>query len=67
MLSDHLIPEKLDPAVAWSSFRSESQALLDAGAERVWEISRGLQQWSGKIVSPVINQVRNGLPRRRTP
>jgi glycosyltransferase involved in cell wall biosynthesis len=56
------IPTKLDPAVAWSSFRAEGQALMDAGAERVWEISRMLHRWGEKVIAPVVQQVRNGLP-----
>jgi len=59
------IPTKLDPAVAWSSFRAEGQALMDAGVERVWEISRMLHRWGEKAIAPVVEQVRNGLPGRR--
>jgi len=59
------IPKKLDPAVAWSAFRSESLALKDAGAERIWEVSRTLRRWGEKTFAPVITQVRNGFPRSR--
>lgn len=59
------IPKKLDPAVAWSALRSEGLALKDAGAERVWEISRMLRRWGKRAFVPVVEQVRNGLPRRR--
>lgn len=47
------IPKKLDPAVAWSSFWAEGQALKDAGVERFWEISKALQQWAGKAFAAV--------------
>ena len=59
------IPARLDPALAWSSFRAEGQALMDAGVEGVWEVSRALRRWGEKTFAPVITQVRNGLPRRR--
>ena len=59
------IPEKLDPAVAWSSFRAEGQALKEAGYDRVWEISRSLRHWTEKTYGQIVEQVRSGLPRRR--
>jgi len=59
------IPKKLDPALAWSSFRAEGQALIDAGVERVWEISGAVRFWTEKIFAPLVDQVRNGLPGRR--
>lgn len=59
------IPTKLDPAVAWSAFRAESQSLKDAGALKVWEVSRALRRWGEKTFAPVVTQVRNGFPRSR--
>ncbi len=59
------IPKKLDPALAWSSFYAEVQALKDAGVERFWEISKALQQWAGKALVPAVKQVRSGPPEHR--
>lgn len=61
------IPKELDPAVAWSSFRAEGQALKDAGVERFWEVSKALHNWvllRLQVFAPVVEQVRNGLPKR---
>lgn len=52
------IPEKIDPSVAWSSFRAEGQALKDAGYDRVWEISRSLRDWTEKTYGLILEQVR---------
>ena len=62
------IPNKLDPALAWSSFYAEVQAMKNAGVERFWEVSQALQQWASlrlQAFTPVVEQVRNGLPERR--
>lgn len=59
------IPKKLDPAVAWSAFLAETQTLKDTGAEKVGEVSHALRRWGRKAFAPVVEQVRNGLPRRR--
>ena len=55
------IPKKLDPSVAWSSFRAEGQALKEAGYDLVWEISRSLRHWTEKTYRLMAKQVRNGL------
>ena len=59
------IPEKLDPLIAWSSFREEGQALKDAGYDRVWEISHSLRRWTEKTYTSIAEQVRNGFSRNR--
>lgn len=59
------VPRELDPAVAWSSFLAEGQAIKEAGVERFWEVSKALQYWAEKAFAPVVEQVRNGLPKRR--
>ncbi|MEA2007557.1 MAG: glycosyltransferase [Chloroflexota bacterium] len=59
------IPKKLDPSVAWSAFQAESQALKDAGVEKVWEVSRALRRWGEKAFTTVVEQVHNGLSRSR--
>jgi glycosyltransferase involved in cell wall biosynthesis len=61
------IPEIIDPAMAWSAFRAEGQAMMDTGAELVWEIIRILRWLSGKVVPPVIERVRKGTMEWRKP
>lgn len=58
----------LDPAVAWSSFLAEGQAIKEAGVERFWEVSKALQQWAWhcfQAFAPAVEQVRNEFPKRR--
>ena len=62
------IPKKLDPAVAWSSFHAEGQALKEAGIEKFWVISEALLQWASlrlQVFAPVVELVLNELPERR--
>jgi glycosyltransferase involved in cell wall biosynthesis len=59
------LPKMLNPDVIWAALFDEGQALKDAGAEWVWEISKALRRWTWKTFAPVVDQVRNGLPGRR--
>lgn len=46
------------------SFIVEWQALKDGGVERAYELMATLQEWSGNVIVPVTEQVRNGFRSR---